>query len=148
MARSIFGQNVALADTLQRPWRRCLAAEFGRLDGPAVQTSPGQSRALARLPCRTRLFLQAPRFVAGMWGAAASAARPTSPFGCAAPQAAGRSQVLQFPISAGSYLPEKSQAKGSAISFPTQGSGRERRAVVASRGSHCSPRRGCVPRSR
>lgn len=35
------------------------------------------------------------------------------------------SQVFQFPVSAGSYLPEKSQAKDSAISFPTQGSVRE-----------------------
>lgn len=64
----------------------------------------------------------------GIWGAAASAAHPTSILWRGALQAGGkRSQVSQFPVSAGSYLPEKSQAKDLATSFPTQGRGRERR---------------------
>lgn len=97
-------------------WVRKAAGPCG-----AGQPRAQQSRALAHLPCPTRLF---PADTTLCWGDLGSSSLRSG--------AAGSGEEkpgLQFPISAGSYLPEKSQAKGSAISFPTQGSGRERREV-------------------
>lgn len=64
--------------------------------------------------------VSAPIFMGGHLGSGSPSIHPTECHGT------GKEKpVLQFPVSAGSYLLEKSQAKDSAISFPTQGSSRE-----------------------
>lgn len=97
------------------------------MDAHAVQDNPGQSRTLACLTCLSGLLSAGTTlYLRGSGEQQPQQLTPPASIDVGHCRQGGkRSQVSQFPVPAGSYLPEKSQAKDSAISFPTQGNGRE-----------------------